>query len=383
MDGPGLESDARPQRSGTALKIGILSFRLGGSDGVAIEAAKWARALETSGHEVSRIAGEFGDATSGRDVHIPALALTPRADANPPADLDKLTDTLAALDLLIVENVFAIPMRLPASNLAAAAARSWGGPVIGHHHDPAWQRPHYAHIKDLPPELERITHVVINELTARQFTDRGMDATIVRNHFDFDRSLGDRAAGRAGASTLLGDDIDPETIVALHPVRAIERKNVPAALDAARELQARTGRDVIYWLAGGAEDGYGPQLERHLAVAGVPWIQGMPCSIADAYAASDVVVFPSTWEGFGNPNIESVWARKPIITGMYPVVDELRALGLVLADIQQVSQVAEWLQDREGWRKVAATNRDLARRHLDLNDLPRRLASLIDQAVAR
>ena len=363
-------------------RIGIVSFRLGGSDGVAIEARKWSTALETSGHSVTRIAGEFGDATMGSDVHIPAIALAPRQDADPAADLATLTSALNALDLLIVENLFSIPMRQEASALVAQAVRTWGGPVLCHHHDPAWQRPHLAHIKDLPPDLGRLTHVVINELTARQFAHRGMSASVLRNHFAFDAPLGNRTTGRAAAAVLAGVDVDEDTIIALHPVRAIERKNVPAALDAARALRSATGRPVLYWLAGGAEDGYGSQLDRHLAVAGVPWIQGMACSIADAYAAADVVVFPSTWEGFGNPNIESIQAEKPLVAGIYPAADELRSLGLVLPSMFEIDQVGRWLGDPQAWREVAARNLQIARRHLNLSDLPDRLNPLIDLAVS-
>ncbi|HSH23456.1 MAG TPA: hypothetical protein VK975_05265, partial [Acidimicrobiales bacterium] len=47
----------------------VLSFRLGGPDGVSVEAAKWAWALARLGFSVGTVAGE-GDA----DVIVPGLA---------------------------------------------------------------------------------------------------------------------------------------------------------------------------------------------------------------------------------------------------------------------------------------------------------------------
>ena len=53
-------------------------------------------------------------------------------------------------------------------------------------------------------------------------------------------------------------------------------------------------------------------------------------TVADAYAAADVVVFPSTWEGFGNPVIESI-AVAPAVRGVpYPVLAEILASGVRL-----------------------------------------------------
>ena len=70
-----------------------------------------------------------------------------------------------------------------------------------------------------------------------------------------------------------------------------------------------------FWLSGPAEDGYGPTLERVLDRCAVPVTVGRGADRADAYAAADVVVFPSTWEGFGNP-IDRVDRRPPSVRGV-------------------------------------------------------------------
>ena len=89
---------------------------------------------------------------------------------------------------------------------------------------------------------------------------------------------------------------------------------MPGAVRYLRDLVERMPRARIrYWLTGPAEDGYGDTLERVLQHCPVPVTRGRVGSTEDAYAASDVVLFPSTWEGFGNPTIESIRARRPLV----------------------------------------------------------------------
>src|SRR5205807_888591 len=152
------------------------------------------------------------------------------------------------------------------------------------------------------------------ELSRAQLAERGIGAVAVHNAFDVDATGGNRARARAA----LG--VGPGERLLLQPTRALPRKNVPGGVRLAEAL------DVTYWLTGDAEEGYGPELARVLAGARVRTLHGNPgIAPADAYAAADAVVLPSTWEGFGNPAVETAVHRRPLAIGDYPVAAELAA----------------------------------------------------------
>ena len=71
-----------------------------------------------------------------------------------------------------------------------------------------------------------------------------------------------------------------------------------------------------------------------------------PKTMGDAYAAADAIVFPSTWEGFGNPLVEIV-ASHPALLG---VVGEGSGVYsqpgiLVLTDDEMPGPEALWQVD--------------------------------------
>src|SRR5215510_6405070 len=93
---------------GSAPVATFVSYRLGGTDGVSIEATKWMEALGSSGFATRRVAGHLAGALPG-DVEVPWLALG--ADAAPaPADVDALVMILDEGDLVVVENVCSLPL---------------------------------------------------------------------------------------------------------------------------------------------------------------------------------------------------------------------------------------------------------------------------------
>ena len=341
----------------TGSAVAILSFRFGTTDGVSVEAGKWAGILRRLGYRTFTVAAE------GADRLVPGLGI---ADHEPP-DTTALDQAVADADLVVVQNLCSLPLN-PAAGQAVAACLK-GRPAVLHHHDLAWQRPHLAAIDGFPPDDPAWRHVTINDLSRRQLADRGVTAVTIPNGFDTDSPPGgDRAATRAR----LG--LGPSDRLLLHPTRAIPRKNVPGAIALAEGLGA------TYWLLGPAEDGYAPELERLLAAATVRVIHREPAevSLADAYAAADAVALPSTWEGFGNATIESAVHRRPLAIGNYPVAREIAAYGFRWFPSDDPRPLAAFLERPDP--ALHNANLAIARRHFSLAAVEVRLRRLLADA---
>ncbi len=102
---------------------------------------------------------------------------------------------------------------------------------------------------------------------------------------------------------------------------------------------------------------------------------GAVSTIAEAYAACDVVVLPSTWEGFGNPSLESATHRRPLAIGPYPVARELAAFGFRWFDSAVPGPLDEWLAHPDD--TLLAHNHQVAATSFNVADLPARLADVL------
>jgi glycosyltransferase involved in cell wall biosynthesis len=414
------------------VRIGIVAARLGDVDGVSFETLKWQTVLTDMGHEVVRCAGALGEARGPLDAVIPEMhlayapAVQVSADAFDPssaadevrARIDQLAGDLgpklaawvesAAVELLIIQNAWAIPMQLPLGVALARLVRDTGIATIGHHHDYWWERERFAtcvvpEVLDeaFPPDLPGVRHVSINSLAAADlYARRGLESMTVPNVFDFDQPLpqGSAADARRLRAEMALTDAD---LLFVQPTRVVPRKGIELAIELIARLNQRLsgirsgllitspatdeGHDYLFELLDLAArlkvdlrhepERFRPDSARHT---------GPAHSLADAYIAADVITYPSLYEGFGNALVESVYFRKLTVVNRYSVYEaDIRPLGFRFIELRDevtdeaVEALRDALADPIRIRVDAEHNFALGREHLGYDRLRRDLASLV------
>ena len=194
------------------MRIGFISTRFSGTDGVSLEAGRWSDVFEAAGHSCFWFAGQvdrhpdvsmvvsqahfnhpeiksinsrvFGK--SGRDPETTEAIHRLRALLKTKL---QLFITRYRLDLLVVANAVTTPMNIPLGLAITETVAETGIPTIAHHHDFARERGRYTRngISDylrmaFPPKLPNIKHVVITSTTREELAHRhGISSTVIPN----------------------------------------------------------------------------------------------------------------------------------------------------------------------------------------------------------
>jgi glycosyltransferase involved in cell wall biosynthesis len=409
------------------MKIGFISTRLAGTDGVSLETHKWATVAQRLGHRVYYCAGQLEDDAPNATL-IPELHFRdPEAQAigelifgrmEPPEGLlrrlENMTERLTArlltwlsetgLDLMVVQNALAIPMHVPLGLALARVIEKSGIPTIGHHHDFYWERQRFRLncIPDLlrktfPPDLPSIRHVAINSLAQRDLEFfRGLSAMVVPNIFDFDTPAPGLDDYNQDFREAMG--FSAYDWLFLQPTRVIARKGIDIAFELVRRLREPRARLVISHQAGDEGLAYYRQLlDRAEAMnVEVHYLAGFvqeqrtvrgrrkAYTLWDVYAHADFVTYPTLYEGFGNALLEAIYFRKPVLVNRYSVyVADIAPLGFDFVEVdgwisdEAVSEVRRLLDDPDRCQAVVDENFELARRHFSFGVLADALEQLL------
>jgi len=410
-------------------RIGFVSTRLAGTDGVSLETEKWAIVLGWLGNEIFYFAGD-----SDQSPQIAYQA--PEADFGHPEikhiyeqafsrrkrsiDLTRKIHLLTAhlkehlyrfvrqfkIDLLIVENALTIPMNIPLGIAITEFIAETGFPTIAHHHDFFWERKRflvncvwdYLNMA-FPPHLPSIRHVVINSSAANQLSLRnGVSSMLLPNVMDFDNPPPDSVSDPYTSNLRNDLGLKSDELLFLQPTRVVQRKGIENALELIRRVQLKA-RLVISHASG--DEGYEYEIRirefADLLGAQVNFVSDIIqerrsqtadgrriYSLADVYQNCDLVTYPSTIEGFGNAFLEAIYYRRPIVVNNYSIFAiDIKPKGFKVIDFdgyitnKTVENTEIILQNPALREQIVDFNYNLAKRYYSYTMLSRHLATLI------
>jgi glycosyltransferase involved in cell wall biosynthesis len=410
-------------------RIGFVSTRLKGTDGVSLEVRKWTEVLTGLQHECFFFAGE-SDWPANRSYVVPEAHFRHPDILKLSADLfddysrtpetshhvDMLKTHLKthlyrfikqySLDLLIVENAMAIPVHVPLGLASTEVIAETSIAAIAHHHDFAWERSRfsvsaaedYLHAA-FPASLKSIQHVVINSYAQSQLAYRtGLSSTVVPNVMKYEQPPRPPDGYAGDLRSTLG--LQPGEFFILQPTRIVPRKRIERALGLAVRLGLPYAL-VITHDAGDEGTEYLEYLQEIIAGLKARVIFGAAhfgdergqtpdgrklYSLADAYQAADLVTYPSSVEGFGNAFLEAIYYRRPLVVSTYDIYRlDLKPKGFRVVEFdeyvskQAVEQARELLLHPDRVAAIVEHNYAVASKHFSYSNLEMLLVALISQ----
>ena len=423
------------------VRIGFISTRFKGTDGVSLETAKWVNVFEGMGHSCFWFAGSldtpehrsylceaayfdhprvralqaklFGVTTRSRETTNEIMAIKEELKDHLYAFIEKFQ-----IELLIPQNVLAIPMHVPLGLALTEVIMETGLPTISHNHDFFWERDRFriSGVRDylemaFPPVLRRANfeHVVINSPAQHEMARRrGVPSSIVPNVFDFETPAPEMDDYAADFRDEL--EIPKKDIILLQPTRIVSRKGIEHAIELTRRLALirPNGRKVHLVVSHDAGDeGYeylnmlkerAMDADIHMVLfgdriseqRGTDALGRKTYTLWDIYPHADLVTYPSLYEGFGNAFLEAVYFRKPLLVNLYAIyLRDIKPLGfkavemsgyITNAAVQEVIEVLSNKAMREEWADI---NYAICRKYFSYkvlrSKLRLRLFSVLDQ----
>lgn len=408
-------------------RIGFVSTRFVGTDGVSLETDKWVTVLERMGHTCFFFAGAV-DYPAERSRVVPEALFTHpdihaiyttafSARARPPATTRRIHELSAHLkaqlaafvrdfeiEVLIVENALAIPMNIPLGIALTEFIAETEFPTLAHHHDFFWERKRFLTncVWDylnmaFPPHLPSIRHIVINSSAANQLSLRtGISSWLIPNVIDFEHPPAPPDEYTRDVRAAL--EVAPDELFFLQPTRVVQRKGIEHAIELVHRL-GRKARLVISHASGDEGDAYERRVREFAALLGVATNfvaeriahrRGITrdgrkiYTLWDVYPYADIVTYPSDIEGFGNAFLEAIYFRRPIVVNAYSIFEiDIKPKGFRVIEFdgyitnETVNAVHAILNDPRAAQAMTDHNYRLGKLHYSYAMLERRLTMLV------
>lgn len=409
-------------------RIGFISTRFAGTDGVSLESAKWAQVLWDFEHKSFWYAGLLDrDPESSYCIpeahfehpenqwineriwgeHQRTPIVSRRIHEMAAYLKTTLYDFVARYDIsvLVAQNALAIPMNLPLGVALTEFITETRIPTIAHHHDFFWERVRFSvnAVSDyldfaFPPRQSGIQHVVINEAGREELAWRkGVSSLLIPNVFDFENPPPAVDEYTADIRAELG--FSDEDILILQPTRIVPRKGIEHSIKLVEALKDPRCKLVISHAAGDEGYEYRNMLAELAHDSGVDLrmiddrigdlrkknAAGQKTyTLWDLYPHVNFVTYPSLYEGFGNAFLEAMFFRLPILINRYAIFArdiEPKGFRVPLMDgfltRQEIDEVRRLLNDDTHRQSVVEHNYAIAKRFYSYDLLRRSLRTLV------
>ncbi len=344
-------------------RVGFISTRFAGTDGVSLESAKWAEVLWQDKHLSYWYAGML-DRADNVSMCIPEAyfghpenqwinqevwgkthrspIVTRRIHHLAEYLKGTIYDFVREFDisLLIIQNALTIPMHIPLGIALSEFLSETVMPAIAHHHDFYWERTRFQvnNVPDFidmafPPRDINLQHVVINQAAREELALRkGLSSILLPNVFDFHTSAKGIDTYNLDVREQMG--LEPDDKLILQPTRIVPRKGIESSIALLRRLGDPSCKLIISHAGGDEGSDYPKQIAELAELEGVDvrfWghrvgehrqVNGdgeKTYVLHDIYPHADLVMYPSVYEGFGNALLEAFYFQIPIIVNRYPV----------------------------------------------------------------
>ena len=356
--------------------LAVIASRLKCIDAISVEAEKWIDKYVKLGYDVHLVSGKFGE-----PVELPSFEL-PEMDYKHPevrgikriifgSKLNKegrkaaeiLLNNLIKrikgplknylvqnkIQILSVEDVLSSVKNIPLSIALKQIISELGLPAISRYHYLPWENPYFTRfdnfqklMNDIPPQVKNIVHITNTSSARTKLSEiRKINSKTIPNTIDLDKlqKMDDFNKDFRKAFGIADDQL-----IFLQPTRVKRNKCVEKSIKLIAELNDIMKKDNVLMITGSpvySRGNYFEEIVRKIKKLGVNVIfandrlflgrhqnpEQKFYSVHDAYLHADFVIYPNTSDAFGNPVIEAVAYKKPLIVNRFPNLDEFLGKG--------------------------------------------------------
>ena len=351
-------------------------------------------------------------------------------------------------DIIFVHNILSLPVHPVATVALTQILKETRIPCVAIHHDilsegaykftPTCQFANTILENYFPPQMTNLMHWTINTRNQKTLKKRGIEAKVIHDSIDFDKTLPPEEQKRIRKNLREKHGISMKDIVLLVGARIVPNKQIELAGHITSKIKDSHDRlidkklyngqtfskDNKIWLvlAGRPEiafQDYRKKLQHLFDKLDIDWVyigdevrpvriekEGLYSLYPDIYSMADLVLYPTRWEGFGNQLIEAFASRLPTIAYEYPVFKEdIKPKGFEIISLgdeknkefdpdgftlisnkvieNTTDQTIKLLTDQTSYKKCVEHNFELGKIHFGYEILKKHLNESINWAMSQ